>query len=148
MAADGPRTIEWSIALTLWLARELPDTVHPVIDKTLVMSANWAPSPDFALIPAGLRASDIRPEMLLLLIELSDTTLAYDLGAKAQAYAAHGVREYWVVDPEARCVHVHRLGEGMADGYGPARVVAFDEAVSATHIPGLILQLSALRRLS
>jgi Uma2 family endonuclease len=148
MAADGHLTRLWNRTLAEWLILSRPREVAVVSHQTLPLGSHWAPSPDHYLFPESVADADVRGQDVLLVIEVSDTTLAYDLGAKAQAYAAHGVREYWVVDPEARCVHVHLLGEGAADGYGPARVVAFDEAVSATLIPGLILQLSALRRLS
>ncbi len=45
---------------------------------------------------------------ILLLIEVSDTTLPKDLGPKRDAYAAAGIAEYWVVDLEGRRLLVHR----------------------------------------
>ena len=38
-------------------------------------------------------ASDV-----LLVIEISKSSLGYDRGRKAQIYAALGVREYWAID--------------------------------------------------
>ncbi len=35
---------------------------------------------------------------MLLLIEVSDSSLAYDQGIKRDLYARNGVREYWVVE--------------------------------------------------
>jgi Uma2 family endonuclease len=35
---------------------------------------------------------------VLLIIEVADTTLAYDRGAKAQIYAQAGLADYWIVD--------------------------------------------------
>ena len=45
---------------------------------------------------------------VLLLIEVSDSSLKQDLEEKANLYAAHGVVEYWVVDVNSEQVHVHR----------------------------------------
>ena len=42
-----------------------------------------------------------------LLIEVSDTTLAYDLGDKMRMYAAENVVEYWVIDIPHRSFIVH-----------------------------------------
>jgi Uma2 family endonuclease len=44
----------------------------------------------------------------LLLIEVSDSTLRYDLEDKARLYATHRVPEYWVVDLVHRRVVRHR----------------------------------------
>ncbi|QGP92122.1 Putative restriction endonuclease [Neomoorella glycerini] len=38
---------------------------------------------------------------------LSPTTAYYDLRKKYRIYEKHGVREYWLVDPEERCVQVY-----------------------------------------
>ena len=40
---------------------------------------------------------------------LSPSTRARDLGVKLTLYARYGVREYWLVDPEARTVTVYVL---------------------------------------
>lgn len=45
---------------------------------------------------------------VLLLIEVSDSSLEQDLGEKARLYAQHDIPEYWVVDIQAEQVHVHR----------------------------------------
>jgi Uma2 family endonuclease len=46
-----------------------------------------------------------------LVIEVSDTTLRWEIGRKTSRNALGGVREYWVIDVEGRQVFVHRLGE-------------------------------------
>lgn len=48
-----------------------------------------------------------------LVIEiLSPSTAYYDLKKKARTYAAHGVKEYWIVDPEDKSVEVYVGQEG------------------------------------
>ncbi|MBX3419011.1 MAG: Uma2 family endonuclease [Pirellulaceae bacterium] len=56
----------------------------------------------------------IRPthEDVLLLIEVSDSSTGQDLGEKADLYAEHNIREYWVVDLNGQQVHVHRQPDG------------------------------------
>jgi Uma2 family endonuclease len=51
------------------------------------------------------------PEQLLLVIEVSDTTLTFDLLTKSRLYAAAGIREYWVVDLNNRQLFVHAVPE-------------------------------------
>ena len=46
------------------------------------------------------------------MVEVSDTTLAYDSGDKLRAYERGGIKEYWIVDLVRKAVHIHRLKEG------------------------------------
>ena len=76
------------------------------------------PEPDLMLLK---RRADFysgrRPEApdVLLLIEVSDSSLAYDQGVKLNLYARYGVSEYWVVDVEGRRIVTYR--EPTANGY-------------------------------
>lgn len=78
---------------------------HPV---TLTASE---PQPDIAVVRGtheDYRTRHPQPEEILLLIEISRSTLAYDLGDKKQTYAEAGIDEYWVMDISARELHVFR----------------------------------------
>ena len=45
---------------------------------------------------------------VLLIIEVAKTSRDYDLGEKADLYAAAGIREYWVVDIVELRLVIHR----------------------------------------
>ncbi len=60
------------------------------------------------------------PADALLVVEIADSTLAFDLGRKAQLYAHGGVKEYWVVSLPDRAVVVHRSPR-KGRGRSPAR---------------------------
>lgn len=49
----------------------------------------------------------------LLVVEVADATLRYDLGTKFDLYARHGIRHYWVVDAATG-----GLRRFTADGHG------------------------------
>jgi Uma2 family endonuclease len=53
-----------------------------------------------------------RSDELLLAVEVTDSTAWFDLGRKAQIYAASGVPEYWVLDLNRRVLVVHRQSDG------------------------------------
>lgn len=72
-----------------------------------------------------------------LAVEVSDSTLDFDLGRKATLYAKHGVPEYWVVDVEARVIRQFWAVAGEA--YGERREVAFGTAITAATIDGLVV---------
>jgi Uma2 family endonuclease len=79
---------------------------------------------------------------VLLLIEVSDTTLAYDQGQKLALYAGYGISEYWIVDVEARCVHVHL--EPSGNTYAQIRTVMMPESLAARGLPTIEVGLTAL----
>jgi Uma2 family endonuclease len=79
------------------------------------LSARSEPQPDIALLrarPAGYRHAHPTAGDVLLLIEVSDTTLRYDLNVKARLYATHDISEYWVVDLVANRIWHHRRPGG------------------------------------
>lgn len=67
------------------------------------------PEPDLVWVKAGryLRGHP-RAEQVLLLIEVADSSLAFDISVKADLYAQAAIPEYWVVDTNAEEVRVHR----------------------------------------
>lgn len=45
---------------------------------------------------------------MLLVIEVADASLAFDLGVKVPLYASHGIPEVWVIDAASRRTHRFR----------------------------------------
>jgi|SRR5215471_7928843 len=73
------------------------------------------PEPDIAALverKADYRKRHPRGDELLLIVEVSDSTVAFDLSRKLTLYAKAGVREYWVLDLTRRILIVHRQPEG------------------------------------
>ncbi len=73
--------------------------------------------PDITLLKAPdsrYRRRHPSAEDVLLVVEVSDTTLRHDLKLKVPLYAAQGVMESWVVNVQTMEVHIHRLsGPGL-----------------------------------
>jgi Uma2 family endonuclease len=73
------------------------------------------PQPDLAIIkPPHSRYSSRHPnpEDIYWLIEISDTTVAYDLREKQQAYAQAKIAEYWVVNLKAKKLIIFQQPQG------------------------------------
>src|SRR6478672_631944 len=74
----------------------------------LRLSQATDPMPDVAVVPGSPRDYPQQPTTALLVVEVSDTSLAIDTGIKAELYAAAGIADYWVVDLNSRVLIVHR----------------------------------------
>lgn len=60
---------------------------------------------------------------------LSPSTEKRDLGIKRDLYAQHGVREYWIIDPEARTVLIH--AEPTPVGFGRTTLFTIDDQLQS-----------------
>lgn len=114
MPPIGDRHADVVRVLNKRLIRAVGDTAEVSCQLPVRLSLRSEPQPDFAIIRAGEgryrkhpRSSDV-----LLLIEVSDSTLRYDLGKRASLYAAHGIPEYWVFDLQHNRVWRHRAPKG------------------------------------
>jgi Uma2 family endonuclease len=84
------------------------------VQNPLVLSERSAPQPDVVLLrPRADRYFNSHPVAAdaLLVVEVADTTLRYDLEVKRPLYARAGVEEMWVVGIDRREVHVFREPE-------------------------------------
>ena len=81
-----------------------------------------------------------KPSQILFCIELSDTTLDYDLYMKAGLYARAGIPEYWVIDIPGRKLHVHR--DPSEGEYQSITVHTESEFVSLLSKPEARVQIS------
>ncbi|MDA1054017.1 MAG: Uma2 family endonuclease [Planctomycetota bacterium] len=82
----------------LWIRVQLP----------LAISDNSEPEPDLAVVPGAPRDYPEHPASALLVVEVSDTTLAFDRGKKRRLYAAAGVADYWVLNLIDEQLEVYR----------------------------------------
>ena len=65
---------------------------------------------------------------MLLVIEVSDSSLDYDRGEKLQLYAEAGIREYWVINIPHFQVEVYRDPRGRK--YRHKSVHGVDQEIS------------------
>jgi Uma2 family endonuclease len=68
------------------------------------------------------------PTRPLWVMEISDSTLAYDTGDKLRLYAAAGIPVYWVLDLNSQTLLTY--SEPTGDSYAVARAYRDDETVS------------------
>ena len=100
------------------------------------------PEPDAAVVPGNPRSWAAKhPATAVLVVEVSDTTLAFDRSDKASLYARAGIADYWIVNLIDRCVEVHR--EPAADPkarfghtYRSRQIIGPDGSIEPAAAPG------------
>lgn len=74
-------------------------------------SDNSEPQPDLLIVKPPLeryRERLPKPEDVLLIIEVADSTLAFDRSTKTELYAEMGIPEYWIANLRKRQLEVNR----------------------------------------
>ena len=129
-------------ALTLGVARALPDNLGLGVETTIYLSPNTFVEPDLVVYPKGLKLESVKGADILLAIEVALTSLDYDRSLKARLYARHGVNELWVVDAARRTTHVHSGPDG--DRWRSIVERGSGDALTFAALPGLSAQLAAV----
>ena len=109
----------------------------------------WSvPQPDFAVFRyradfylEGRRPS---PADVLLLIEVSDSSVRYDRDVKLPLYAAAGIPEYWIMDLQRRVVGAYKQPDG--NRYAVEAEFRGGDEVPLFAAPDIVVALPAVLR--
>jgi Uma2 family endonuclease len=133
----------------MWLNAELVprlgDRAVVRVQSPLRLGDLSEPEPDVTvLVPPLDRYRRRHPvaEDVLLLIEVSNSSLRFDRQTKVPLYARHGVAEVWIVDLTGETVEVYR--EPSADGYGAVERYGRGESASPAAFPDVELSVDEL----
>ncbi len=113
------------------------------VQSPVHLAESTEPAPDVCVL---VRRDDAysenlpQPEDVLLIIEVSDTSLNYDRRVKALLYARHGIRQFWLIDLGSRTLEVHRAPG--PEGYGENSV---HDGGDCLRVPGVEIDLEVRR---
>lgn len=121
------------------LARDALKVAIIDVQNPVVLGARDAPQPDVAVLRRRADRYLHHPHArdILLVIEVADTTLAYDRDVKIPLYARAGIPEAWLVNLPADRIEVYREPAGGA--YASRRVVPREDVLSPLHFPDVTL---------
>ena len=141
MAAVGDKHIACVMDLNEIFVTRLVGRARVSVQNPVQLSGRSEPEPDLALLRTRsdrYRSGVPQAADVVLVVEVSDTTLAYDRGIKLRLYALAGIAELWICDVKRRRVLVFREPEGSAYRHGD---VLTEGAVSPVAFPELAIGL-------
>ena len=109
------------------------------VQSTLVLGERDAPQPDLTLLKprADAYRHHPRPPDTLLVIEVADSSLAYDRDVKIPLYSAAGIPEAWLVDLGADAVTVYR--EPSPNGYNDVVTITRGDTLRPLFLPDITI---------
>jgi Uma2 family endonuclease len=145
MSPIGPRHSAFVDNVARLLIRRLPDEVIVRVQGPVALADDTEPQPDFTVLrrrAVAYKDREAWAEDAVLVIEVADSSLAYDRSTKRQLYAEAGIPEYWVVDCTAETIEVHR--SPGPDGYRDVRLVSGAETLAPQAFPDVALSTTEI----
>ncbi len=145
MSPIGPMQSALVRRLTSFFAKKLPEAMECSVQLPIAAGDHSEPEPDIALIHR--RNDDYKhehpsPSDVALLIEVSESSLKFDLGRKLQLYSSIGIAEYWVVDVAKQLVLIHR--EPVGASYKRVEAFGLGSTIAPVAVPDCRLDLNWL----
>lgn len=84
----------------IWFRIQIPIGI-PEFDSLPEPDVAWLKKRDYGKMQP-------QPDDVLLLIEVSDSTLSKDRNLNSRLYAEAEIQEYWIVNVNVACIEVHR----------------------------------------
>lgn len=139
---------EWHASVVNFLSnffkKNISKQIRVGIQNPLRLSDFDQPEPDIVL--SDLRKYDgkrhPRPKEVLLIIEVSDTTLKYDRDIKLPLYAEAGIAEVWIINLKKDIIEVHQ--KPFNDIYQTVKVFKSGETVKSKILPDLNLEVDKI----
>ncbi len=112
------------------------------VQNPIRLSDESEPVPDITLVPRDYTVGVPTSEHILLVIEVSDSTLTSDRRVKVPLYAAAGIPKVWITDLKGgRVICFSELRDGQ---YQLVTHVRPGEILSSRYLPALTLSVDAI----
>jgi Uma2 family endonuclease len=128
--------------LAFHLTRQVPATVRVAAEAQFNLADDAYVVPDILVYPAAKRVHSVRGPDALLVVEIADSSLAYDLNTKSGIYAAYGIVEYWVINAQTLATRVHRTPSQSA--YADIAEVPATDRLQPRAVPEIAVALGEL----
>ncbi|HWP36634.1 MAG TPA: Uma2 family endonuclease [Gemmatimonadales bacterium] len=141
MTPIGPRHVHCVNWLNTALVRLAGDRATVSPQNPVIISKRGVPQPDLVLLKPRPRRDAPLPTVqdVLLVIEVSDTTVGYDRDIKVPLYARARIPEVWLVDLPDDCIRAYRTPIG--DEYADVRVLRRGDTLSPSLLDGVTLSV-------
>ena len=126
--------------------RHVPDDRVLLTVQNMIELADSLPHPDFTLlipVPDCYESRTARPPDILLLIEVADSSLAFDQKIKLPIYAENGVRDYWIVNLIDERIEVYRQPQS-GGAYADTQHFGRGQSIAPLALPDVLVPVDEI----
>jgi len=142
MSPKGNRHEIYKISLNYFWTKRASHKYRIAQETTFRLDAHSFLEPDFVFYDAAFNRNQLAPSNTWLAVEVSDTSLAYDLVRKPHIYANAGVKALWVIDVNTLDTHI--FARPGVDGYQVRATLGPNEVLVPDFAPELAVKLGEL----
>ena len=146
MAPIGSRHAAVVNGLVARLVRQAGDCAIVSAQNPVIVGEQSVLQPDIAILqPRRDRYFNAHPASreVLLVVEVAETSLRFDLERKVPLYARAGIGEAWVIDVDQRALH--RFASPDAGGrYLVTSIIAGNQKIALSSLPDIVVTLGEL----
>ncbi len=139
MSPIGRKHAACIIRLVRVFVQKLGDRAMVSAQNSIRLDDHSEPQPDIAILKWRDDAYEEglpTPDDILLIIEVSDSTIAYDRDIKSFLYAANGIPEMWLFDVNKKVIEGY--SQPSASGYKRMQRYEQDDTLSMLVLPDVI----------
>jgi Uma2 family endonuclease len=142
MSPKGNHHESVKIALNAYWSKRIPDRFMLAQETTFRLTPDTYLEPDFVFFDRQTKLKDLRAGNAHFVVEIANTSYAYDIGRKAALYASFGIPELWVVHAVRLETRIHRAPS--LTGYQSMIDLSSDQVLAPVFAPELAVTLSEL----
>lgn len=141
----GPKHSVFNDLIVNLFGETFGERVYVRSQNPIVLDNFSEPEPDIVLAKPPRKKyleNHPTPPDILLVMEISDTTLAYDRDDKALAYSRNGIQQYLLLNLQNETLEDYR--EPNADGYGAKRTYRSGDVFNLVAFPEIEIKIDDL----
>ncbi|HRH42680.1 MAG TPA: Uma2 family endonuclease [Pyrinomonadaceae bacterium] len=141
----GPKHVYFNEGIAQLFREKFGKNVDVRSQNPIILDNFSEPEPDIVLAKPPRKKyleNHPTPTDIFLIMEISDTTLAYDRDAKAQAYSRNGIEQYLLLNLQNETLEDYR--EPNADGYGAKRTYRSGDVFNLVAFPEIEIKFDDL----
>ncbi len=140
MAPIGGHHLSGVNRLNAFFVRAIGDRGIVSVQNPVILGRHSEPQPDLVILAPHMNARDAgvpTARDVLLVIEVSDTTIAYDRGTKIPLYARHDIADVWLFNLRSNRIEIHRTPTPA--GYTSVQEIGPGETITMLALPDVSL---------
>ena len=145
MSPIGEEHARYTLQLSYLFSQLTAGKILVNVQNPLILDECNEPEPDLMLLKFRsdfYKKAKPCPADVLLVIEVADTSLAYDKTIKIPLYAKRGIPEVWLINLPQRCLEIYR--QPSAQGYQHIWLPGLHESMAPELLPEAKIALADL----
>lgn len=126
----------------LTLVSRVDEVLNVLSPVSVKLGDHSLPEPDLVVVRGPIPEKFVDGRTIVIVVEIAQSSLRYDLDTKVSLYADAAIPEYWIFDLAGRVVH--QFAQPTPKGYTAVEVHPFGARVASKMVPQIVVDTSRI----